>query len=108
MSENGFTLYADNVKLAKGLSMNGSNYVSTEDVDVSSLPNVFKLTVKDGNGKVTEEIAHAKLLQKVQYEWDEGKWYLAFTTVSEQEILNAKMRSNLEYLAMMANVDIDS
>lgn len=102
-----YTLYVDNVKLAEDLTLNGSNYVSKTEVDVSNLPPVFKLTAKDSKGNITEEFEHAKLLQQVQYAWDDNKFYLAFAPVSEQEILNAKMQSNLEYLAMMADVDID-
>ena len=102
-----YTLYADGVKLAEGLTLNGSNYVSKNEVDVSNLPPVFKFTVKDGKGNITEEFEHAKLLQQVQYTWDDNKFYLAFAPVSEQEIMNAEFKANIEYLAMMADVDID-
>jgi hypothetical protein len=102
-----YTLYADDVKLAEGLTLNGSNYVSKTEVDVSNLPPVFKFTVKDSKGNITEEFEHAKLLQQVQYAWDNNKFYLAFAPVSEQEIKNNEFKSNLQYLAMMADVDID-
>lgn len=102
-----YTLYADGVKLAEGLTLNGSNYVSRTEVDVSNLPHVFKFTVKDSKGNITEEYEYAKLLQQAQYAWDDNKWYLAFAPVSEQEIMNAEFKANIEYLAMMADVDID-
>ena len=102
-----YMLYADGVKLADGLTLNGTNYVSKDEVDVSGLPKVFKLTVKDSDGNITEEYEHAKLLQQVQYAWDDNKFYLAFAPVSEQEIMNAEFKANIEYLAMMADVDID-
>jgi hypothetical protein len=103
-----YTLYADDVKFAEGLTLNGSNYVSKTEVDVSNLPHVFKFTVKDSEGNITEEYEHAKLLQQVQYAWDDNKFYLAFAPVSEQEIKNAEFQSNLEYMAMMMDLDIDS
>ena len=103
-----YTLYADGVKFADGLTINGTNYVSKTEVDVSGLPKVFKLTVKDSDGNTTEEIEHARLLQQVQYAWDDNKFYLAFAPVSEQEIMNAEFQSNLEYMAMMMDLDIDS
>jgi hypothetical protein len=103
-----YTLYADGVKLAEGLTLNGNNYVSMEEVDVSELPLSFKFTVKDNEGNTTEEYEHAKLLQQVQYAWDDNKFYLAFAPVSEQEIMNAEFQSNLEYMAMMMDLDIDS
>lgn len=101
-----YTLYADGVKLAEGLTLNGSNYVSKDEVDVSGLPKVFKLTVKDSEGNTTEEFEHAKLLQQVQYAWDDNKYYLAFAPVSEQEVMNDELRSNLDYLAMCADVSL--
>lgn len=87
--------------------MNGSNYVSAKEVDTANWPAVFKLTAKDGDGNITEEMQHAKLLQQEQYDWDGGKFYLAFAPVSEQEIKNAEFRANLDFLAMMADIDID-
>lgn len=102
-----YTLYADGVKLADGMALNGTNYVSENEVDVSNLPKVFHLTVKDGDGNTTEEFEYAKLLQQVQYAWDNNKSYLAFAPVSEQEIKNNEFKSNLQYIAMMADVDIE-
>lgn len=106
--ETTYTLYADGVEFANGLTLNGSNYVSTDKVDTSKLPDVFKFTAKDGEGNITEEYEHGKLLQQVQYAWDDNKFYLAFAPVSEQEIMNAEFQSNLEYMAMMMDLDIDS
>lgn len=101
-----YTLYVDDVKLAEDLTINGSNYVSKTEVDVSNLPPVFKLTAKDSKGNITEEFEHAKLLQQVQYAWDDNKFYLAFAPVSEQEIKNNEFQSNLHYLAMMADLEL--
>ncbi|MBO5627494.1 MAG: hypothetical protein J5965_00255 [Aeriscardovia sp.] len=101
-----YTLYADGVKLAEGLTINGTNYVSKTEVDVSGLSKVFRLTVKNNDGNTTEEFEHAKLLQQVQYAWDDNKFYLAFAPVSEQEIKNNEFQSNLQYLAMMADLEL--
>ena len=102
-----YTLYADGVKLAENLTKNGTNYVSVDKVNVNELPPVFKLTVKDSDGNITEEFEHAKLLQQEQYEWDDNKYYLAFAPVSQQEVDFDNFRSNLQYLAMMSDIDID-
>ena len=92
---------------AGNLTMNGTNYVSGSKVDTANWPAVFKLTAKDNEGNVTEEYPYAKLLQQEQYAWDGGKFYLAFAPVSEQEIKNAELQANLEYIAMMSDIDID-
>lgn len=91
----------------ENLTMNGTNYVSETEVDTENWPKVFKLTVKDEGGNITEQFYHARLLQQVQYDWDGDKWYLAFAQISEQEIKNAEFQANIEYLAMMADIDMD-
>ena len=90
-----------------GLTMNGTNYVSESEVDTKNWPEIFKLTAKDEDGNITEQFDHAKLLQQEQYAWDEGKNYLAFAPVPQQEIANAQLQSEIEYLAMMADIDLD-
>lgn len=102
-----YSLFADGVKFAEKLTVNGNNYVSNSKVDTESLPDVFKLEVKDSKDKITEVIDNARLLQQVQY-IEGGEYYLAFSKVSKQEFLNDKLQSNIEYLAMMVDVDIDS
>lgn len=92
----------------KNLTRNGNNYVSETEVNTSKWPAVFELTAKDEEGNVTEQMENAKLLQQVSYDWDGGKFYLAFAPVSEQEIKNAEFQAQLEYIAMMTDVDIDN
>lgn len=107
MANKTYTLYADGVKFAEGLTLNGSNYVSKDEVDTSKLPATFSLEAKDSDGNTTEQYTHARLLQQEQYAWDDNKWYLAFAPVSQQEIKNAEFKANIDYLAMVADVDID-
>ena len=91
----------------ENLDMNGTNYVSETQVDTSAWPQTFRFTATDEEGNITEQYDHAKLIQQVSYDWDGGKRYLAFAPVSEQEIKNAEFRANLDFLAMMADIDID-
>ena len=74
-----------------GLTMNGTNYVSETEVDTKDWPTVFSFTATDEEGTVTEAIDNAKLIQQVSYDWDGGKFYLAFGQVSEQELLKEKL-----------------
>ena len=92
----------------ENLTMNGNNYVSKSKVNVTGWPEVFKLTATNSKGEVTEQIETAKLLQQVKYDWDGGKYYLAFGIVSELELEQKEQNANIQYVAMMAGVDIDS
>ena len=89
------------------LTMNGTNYVSETEVDTTGWPTVFKFIAKDSEGNVTETYDHAKLIQQESYAWDGGKFYLAFAPVSAQEIKNAEFQANLEYLAMMSDIELE-
>lgn len=91
----------------KNLTINGTNYVSESEVDTSKWPETFAMKAVDSEGNVTEQHDHARLIQQVPYDWDEGKFYFAFAVISEEEVIQAKMQSQLEYLAMMTDVDID-
>ena len=44
----------------------------------------------------------------MKYDWDGGKYYLAFGIVSELELEQKEQNANIQYVAMMAGVDIDS
>lgn len=75
----------------KDLTMNGTNYVSETEVDTSKWPSSFAFTAKDEDGNITEHYDRAKLIQQVSYDWDGGKFYLAFGQVSEQELLEERL-----------------
>ena len=79
----------------ENLGMNGTNYVSENEIDVSEWPPIFSLTATDEDGNITESIDHAKLIQQVAYEWDGGKYYLAFAPVSQQELINAEKEAKI-------------
>ena len=89
------------------LTMNGNNYVSDSEIDTSGWSSVFKLTAKDGEGNVTEAIENAKLVQQHK-SWIDGKYYLAFAAVNPQEVQLSNIQSNLSYIAMMTDVEIDA
>lgn len=89
-----YTIKINNTEI-KNLTMNGTNYVSEAKVDTSNWPPSFAFTATDENGNITEHYDHAKLIQQEQYDWDGGKFYLAFAPVSEQEIRNAELQAQL-------------
>ena len=88
------------------LTMNGNNYVSDTETDTSNWPSVFKLTAEDSEGN-TETFENAKLVQQHK-SWLDGKYYLAFAAVTPQEVQLSNIQSNLSYIAMMADVEIDA
>ncbi len=103
-----YTLKINGNTLAETFTMNGTNYVSETQVDTTNWPPMFSFEAIDNDGNTTEQYDHAKLIQQVSYAWDGGKYYLAFTPVSRYEIDRATQQSEIEYLAMMMDIDLDA
>ena len=90
----------------ENLTLNGNNYVGETEIDFSNFPKIFSLITTDEDGNVIENISHAKLLQQVKYNWDDG-YYLAFTEVSQYELDQSAQDAKIEYIAMMSAIDME-
>lgn len=94
---------SDGTKL-ENLKLNGNNFISevkiTEDDFRGKLSHVI---VKQGE-EVRQELNHAELVQIVHYE---DGYYFVLRELSEQEINIAKIEGNIEYIAMMTNIDLE-
>lgn len=94
---------SDGTKL-ENLGLNGNNFISetkiTEDDFRGKLSHVI---VKQGE-KVIQELNHAELVQIVQGK--EGH-YFVLRELSEQEMNMIKIQGNIEYIAMMTDVDLE-
>ena len=92
---------ADGTELSD-LRLNGDNYIS--DTPVSEdifIDNCSPLTVSDG---VSEEVhENAELIQVVQHG---EEYWIALRDLTNAELANMKMRSDIEYLAMMTDVEL--
>lgn len=99
------TMYT--VKLNDGteisdLRINGTVYISQDQID----ENIFKdnlLHVVVTSVDMTREYNNLEL---VLFEEKDGETTFAFREISESELMFEKIRSDLEYLAMMTDVDI--
>jgi len=93
---------ADGQKIT-GLSKNGDNFVSKTQVDESIFDgNLSTMTVSDGE---TEQVLNnVELIQQVEYK---DGWYLAFRELTAQELRDMEIDAKIDYIAMMADVDIE-
>lgn len=95
-------ILADGTELT-GFRQNGNNYVSQERVDEAVFEdNLSTLTLTDGETEIT--MNNAVLIQQVKY--TDG-WYLCFRELTPQELQNITILSKIDYLAMMANIDLE-
>lgn len=87
----------------EGLSLNGNNYISskkiTEDVFADNLGTV---TISDGEHEEVHENMALAQITKVGTSY----WFI-LRDLTAQEIADLKTRANIEYIAMMANIDLE-
>lgn len=98
---------ADGTKL-ENLSLNGNNFVSetiiTEDDFKGKLLKV-KIEGKTEDGQeIAEEHEHMELVQIAHYE---DGYYFVLRDITEAELEKMKMKSDIEYLAMMSDIDLE-
>ena len=97
---------ADGRKLT-GLSKNGDNFVSAEQVDESIFgDNLSTMTVSDGETEV--QYRDVEFIQ--QQEWVDGSWYLAFREITESEkrekAINEKLQAIEQTLGVMLTGEV--
>lgn len=96
-------ILADGTEI-KNLTRNGDNFISDTKVDESLFAgNLTSLTITDGED-VTIEMNNAELIQQIEYQ---GKYWLCFRELSERERKDMALESQIQYLSMMTDVDID-
>ena len=91
----------------KNLALNGNNFVSetkiTEDMFEGKLSKVIYEGKEDGQ-KIKEEHEHMELVQIVKYE---DGYYFVLRELSEAELKERKIQGDIEYIAMMADIDLE-
>lgn len=85
-----------------GLRLNGNNYISKEKVT----PEVFDgncspVIISDGN---SDEIHND--MELVQVTESGGEYWFVLRDIPEKELATIKMQSDIEYVAMMAGIEL--
>lgn len=95
---------ADGTQL-KNLKLNGNNYISkTEITEDDFKGKLSKITIENETDKTSEELEHMELVQIVYYE---DGYYFVLRQLSADEIDKIKTKADIEYLAMMTDVDLE-
>lgn len=88
------------------LTMNGSNFVSSKkltEADFDGKLSPVIITDPDGNEEYHE---HMELVQVVNTDYTDGKWYFVLRDLTEQELWQAKVMGDLTYLSMMTDIEL--
>lgn len=85
------------------LRMNGDSFISSQEVDASIFENnCTPVTISDGT---SEEVHACMEYMAVANPTDSGYWF-GLRDVSEKELEQIALRSDLEYIAMMSGIDL--
>lgn len=85
------------------LALNGTNYISQKPVTSDVFAgNCSPMIISDG--EIEELHENAELVQIKKYN---GEYWIAFRDVSKQELKEAKIRSDIDYIAMMTDTDLE-
>jgi hypothetical protein len=84
------------------LSLNGNNYISSEEItkDIFN-DNCFPVIISDGENEETHDAMELIHLTKM----GEQYWF-ALRDLSEAELESIKNRSDIEYIALMCDIEL--
>lgn len=102
MNEKIYIITLEDGTRIENLRMNGNNFISQEQIDPEIFDgNLGEVTINDGeNDEIHENMGLVQVTQMGDEYW------FVLRDVPASEIANAKLRSDLDYLAMMTDVEI--
>lgn len=102
MDEKIYTITLADGTVIDNLTMNGNNFISNKVIEASIFEaNCCPVTINDG----TSDEVHENM-DLVQVTSVEGKSWFVLRDISEKELEQAKIKSDIEYLAMMCDVEL--
>lgn len=104
MEEKTFKIMLADGSSLEGLGLNGNNFISSKKLTEDTFEgNLSHVVIEDSEGN-TEEHDNMALVQIAKY----GKEYwFVLRELSAQEIRDTKTQANIEYIAMMADIDLE-
>lgn len=93
------TIALSNGTTLTDLEMNGNNYISPEKLTEDTFADGLSPVVING-----EEHEQMALVQCIQHA--DGRTWFILRDVTAEEIANAKLRSDIDFIALMSDIDL--
>jgi hypothetical protein len=101
MDEKIYTITLADGTLIENLRLNGNNYISTEPINAVIFEgNCSPIVISDGTHNETHD--NMELIQITEVN---GEYWFVLRDISLEELKQIKIRSDIEYLAMMTGVE---
>lgn len=102
MEEKIYTITLEDGTQIENLRLNGNNFISDKKINASVFDgNLGKVVISDGEYDETHTNMALVQVTKMGSEY----WFI-LRDIPEDELRNAKLRADLDYLAMMTDVEI--
>ena len=102
MDEKIYTVTLADGTAISNLRLNGNNYISTEPIDAAIFDgNCSPVIINDGIKNETHDN-----MQLVQVTESASEYWFILRDLSSEELARIKMQSDIEYLAMMSNIEL--
>lgn len=102
MDEKIYKITLANGTVIENLRLNGNNYISDKEITADMfLGNLSTVTINDGKKDVVYE--NMDLVQIMKY--DDEYWFI-LRTMTKRELQDLKNRADIDYIAMMTDVEI--
>lgn len=91
----------------KNLRLNGNNFVSEKEITKDDFKGkLSKVTIEgiENGQEVVKEYERMELVQIAHYE---DGYYFVLREIPQEELDKLKMQSDIEYLAMMSDIDME-
>lgn len=102
MDEKIYTITLEDGTIIDNLGLNGNNFISKTEI----IPEIFERNlgvVYINDGEINEEHKNMDLVQITRMG---EEWWFILRDIPENEIENAKLRADVDFLAMMTDVEI--
>lgn len=102
MDEKIYRITLSDGTILDNLTMNGNNFISEEAVDASIFDGTCSpIVINDGTSDEIHE--HMDLVQIMDVD---GKSWFVLRDIPQKELEQAKLKSDIEYIAMMCDVEL--
>ena len=102
MNEKTYTITLADGSVIGNLNLNGNNFISTTPVDTAIFrDNCSPVVINDGtNDEFHENMGFVRISEV------NGEYWFILRDISREELAKIKIQSDIEYIAMMAGVEL--
>lgn len=99
-----FSVELSNGVKIENLELNGNNFISNTEIAEEIFNGGLSEVHISGDKGTSYIFNHAKLIQIIELD---GKWWFILGEMSAEELLFEKISSDIDYVAMMTDVDLE-